>query len=163
MRKITSDIKTAFNNKTSKTIDNTETDGYSVWLHGNKIVKRVDGCLWFTLAGWPTVTTRERINGIAFQLSGGLYQRKNEQYATFENGQTDVLQINQWYRVDDGKRSFNEPHDSRDYYIVRFYYDPNKSSRKTGISGLTLEQAQAHCSNPKTRKEGVYFDGYSQD
>jgi len=56
------------------------------------------------------------------------------------------------------------------YKIVRFYYPdftkknswgehPCKPSR-TIKSGLTLEQAQEHCSNPKTRKEGVYFDGY---
>ncbi len=47
------------------------------------------------------------------------------------------------------------------YKIVRFYYDRNRRSR-TIKSGLTLEQAQAHCSDPKTRKEGVYFDGYTE-
>lgn len=47
------------------------------------------------------------------------------------------------------------------YKIVRFYYNPNRKSR-TIKSKLTLEQAQAHCSDPKTRKEGVYFDGYTE-
>jgi len=47
------------------------------------------------------------------------------------------------------------------YKIVRLYYDPNRKSR-TIKKGLTLEQAQAHCSDPKTRKEGVYFDGYTE-
>lgn len=41
----------------------TETDGETVWLHGNKIAWRlVDGSICMTLAGWNTVTTRDRLN-----------------------------------------------------------------------------------------------------
>jgi len=47
------------------------------------------------------------------------------------------------------------------YKIVRFYRDPDRRSR-TIKKRLTLEQAQAHCSDPRTRKEGVYFDGYDE-
>jgi len=46
------------------------------------------------------------------------------------------------------------------YKIVRFYKNNRKS--RTIKSGLTLEQAQEHCNDPKTRKEGVYFDGYTE-
>lgn len=46
------------------------------------------------------------------------------------------------------------------YDIVRFYRDINKRPRIIE-RGLTLKQAQAHCIDPKTRKEGVWFDGYS--
>lgn len=47
------------------------------------------------------------------------------------------------------------------YKIVRFYspigcHKPNRTIK----TGLTLEQAQAHCNDPRTRKDGVYFDGY---
>jgi len=49
------------------------------------------------------------------------------------------------------------------YKIVRFYA-PNVGKNKRVIKrGLTLEQAQAHCSNPETRKDGLYFDGYTKE
>lgn len=45
------------------------------------------------------------------------------------------------------------------YKIVHFYREDGKSSR-TITSGLTLQEAQLHCRDPKTRKDGVWFDGY---
>jgi hypothetical protein len=66
MRKVTQQIKQAFERRESKTIGNTRTDGNTVWLHGNAIVKRdPDGLVRWSLAGWNTPTTRERVNGIA--------------------------------------------------------------------------------------------------
>ena len=44
------------------------------------------------------------------------------------------------------------------YKITRFYSDDRKP--KTIKTGLTLKQAQKHCRDPKTRKEGIWFDGY---
>ncbi len=65
MRKITQEIKKAFEQGTAKKIGNTRTDGVSVFLHGNEIVRRdVSGLVFATLAGWNTPTTRERVNGI---------------------------------------------------------------------------------------------------
>ncbi len=61
-----------------------------------------------------------------------------------------------------------------DYRIIRFYKDawPN---RRTIRRSVTLEEAQAHCSNPetssstatgkearaRTRRVGDWFDGYT--
>lgn len=48
------------------------------------------------------------------------------------------------------------------YQIVRFYYQEGKR-RRVLRRGLTLAEAQRHCQDPKTRKEGVYFDGYERE
>jgi hypothetical protein len=76
MRKVTQRIKEAFNKGTSLKVGNTRTDGQTVWLHGNAIVKRdPDGLVRWSLAGWNTPTTRERVNGIA---NAGVFQFKFE-------------------------------------------------------------------------------------
>jgi hypothetical protein len=65
MRKVTEQIKTAFEKGESLKVGNTRTDGTSVFLHGNEIIRRdVSGLVFATLAGWNTPTTRERVNGI---------------------------------------------------------------------------------------------------
>lgn len=49
------------------------------------------------------------------------------------------------------------------YKIVRFFHPSQDRSNRTVKKGLTLEQAQAHCKDPATRKDGVYFDGYTEE
>ena len=46
------------------------------------------------------------------------------------------------------------------YKIIRFYVTGRKRTIKRGLS---LDEARAHCKDPKTRKDGVYFDGYTED
>lgn len=49
------------------------------------------------------------------------------------------------------------------YSIVR-YYEPSQGKPSRVVKkGLTLEEATRHCSNPKTHKKGVYFDGYQEE
>jgi len=51
------------------------------------------------------------------------------------------------------------------YKIVR-YYAPGvgkKDHTVSGKTGLCLAEVQAHCNDPSTRKEGVYFDGYVRE
>ena len=64
----------------------------SLRLHGNEIATyswgnnptEVDcrSCLLITLAGWPTATTRDRLNGLLTELGKreGVWQHKHEQY-----------------------------------------------------------------------------------
>lgn len=47
------------------------------------------------------------------------------------------------------------------YCIVRYFREQGKRSKITK-RGLTLEEAQSHCSDPKTRIENVHFDGYTK-
>jgi hypothetical protein len=50
---------------------------------------------------------------------------------------------------------------SSKYKVVRMWKSDKKN--KTIKSGLTLEQAQAHCKDPNTREAGVWFDGYEEE
>ena len=53
------------------------------------------------------------------------------------------------------------------YRIVRVY--KGKFHPKDGLvskiikEGLSLEEAQAHCNDPSTREEGVWFDSYVEE
>ena len=50
----------------------------------------------------------------------------------------------------------------RTYKIIRYHADttiPNKCI----LQGLTLEEAQEHCSKEYTHELGVWFDGYTEE
>jgi len=63
---------------------------------------------------------------------------------------------------------------SKKWKVVRYFYD---GGHRTIKSGLTLAQAQKHCSDPETssstatgaaarritRQHGRWFDGYTED
>lgn len=74
MRQITKKIITAFQNRQALKIDNTRTDGTSLWLFNNKIARWEEDGLWITTADWNTPTTRERLNGL---LGVGIYSHKD--------------------------------------------------------------------------------------
>lgn len=64
MRKVTEQVVGAFERRQSRKVSNTETDGTSLWLFGNKIAEYRAGGIWITNAGWSSLTTKERLNGI---------------------------------------------------------------------------------------------------
>lgn len=51
---------------------------------------------------------------------------------------------------------------STTYRIVRIYRPDLDRRARTIQTGLTLEEAQAHCQRPDTRGEG-WFDGYEEE
>ena len=65
MRQITQKIVHAFNGRYALKIDNSRTDGHTLWLFDNRIAEwRSDG-LWISNAGWNSKTTKERLNGLS--------------------------------------------------------------------------------------------------
>ena len=94
MRKITSQSVDAFVNgyrfnKGNTTVSGCGADEIRVWyfkLHNNVIAKKhvFVNELRVTDAGWQTVTTKERLNGVLDRLTfgWGLFQKKGEWYLT---------------------------------------------------------------------------------
>lgn len=82
MRKITSEIVNAFMRGDSKTMGNSSTDGDTLWLHNNAIAWRDGRNIVLTMAGWGSVTTRERLNGLLDVIAPHLaiVQRNHEQH-----------------------------------------------------------------------------------
>jgi len=76
MRKVTQETVNAFLKGEKKTIGNTFTDGKSLYLHGNCIARKVDGKIYISNAGWQSVTTKERLNGLLDMLGkAGIFQK----------------------------------------------------------------------------------------
>lgn len=65
MRKITREIAFAFEHGITLKIDNSRTDGRSLWLFDNKIAEYEFDELWISNAGWKSRTTKERLNGLS--------------------------------------------------------------------------------------------------
>lgn len=95
MRKITKDICEALQSGKPCTRSNTYTDGVKVFLHNNLIAFKRENGLSISLAGWPTATTRERINGLLkyFYENDDLkiYQRYGDQYISTKRGDAQIL------------------------------------------------------------------------
>ena len=92
MRQITNDAAQALKKGIAFKRANTEVVDHgtyrAMYLHGNKIAVRDGHELSLTMAGWGSVTTRERLNGIleVFGLNARIYQEKFEQFLYWASG-----------------------------------------------------------------------------
>jgi len=106
MRKVTEQTCSAFLSGEIARCGNTCTaiTGNEIFLvlHGKTIAKRTlddNSIVWVTLAGWPTVTTRDRLNGLCHMLGKGrFYQSKGEQYFTTPQGEVPI-DCHDWIRL----------------------------------------------------------------
>lgn len=64
-RKCSAQMAKAFRNRTTAKTHNSFSDGNAVWLHGHRIIWREqDGDICFSLCGWPSRTTIDRLNTV---------------------------------------------------------------------------------------------------
>lgn len=68
--------------------------------------------------------------------------------------------------VNASSRSAEAEEASQQTYYIRRHYAPhlNRDSHTVeGMTGLSLEEAQAHCSSPASHRVGEWFDGYHKE
>lgn len=93
MRKESLKIARAFRDGVAARAARTTTNGQEVRLHGNLIAYRDgEGNIWASMAGWGTVTTRDRLNTLCRVLGSraGFYQKNHAQYFSGPHGDIDI-------------------------------------------------------------------------
>ena len=104
MRKITQNAADAFVSGRKFASGNTQVDAYTaddktvarMYLHGNQIAYKCNGELLVTLAGWPTPTTRERLNGL-LETIGKERSFHQQNYSQFYG--SELIDAHQWLKV----------------------------------------------------------------
>lgn len=111
-RKISKLAAYALRNGEEFRLNNTCVDGDALYVHGSCIAARMPHGIQFSLAGWPTKLTRERLNAVldVFGIKGQVYQCKGEQVLSL-CGQDITLDPNETYLID-------EQFDVRPYFDV---------------------------------------------
>lgn len=77
------DVCQAFLDRKPRKMKRSHTDGAALYLFGNKIAWHTqDGGIAFTMAGHPTVTTRDRLNTLCLLWNNTrpFYQKRRVQY-----------------------------------------------------------------------------------
>jgi hypothetical protein len=69
MRQITELMAYCFYNNVNKSLSNTTVKDGAMYLFGNKIAWHENGKIYFSMCGYDTPTTRERLNGLGVRVS----------------------------------------------------------------------------------------------
>ena len=113
MRKISKLAARAFIEERKFSRDNTTVRSFptiagkmtELYLHGNVIARKRGGKIHLSLAGWGTMTTRERLNTLLCELRSNvrIFQHKHEQFANREYNSQAYQSINPraWYLLED--------------------------------------------------------------
>lgn len=137
-------------------------------LHGNEIACRYhDGAIIATLAGWPTVTTRDRLNALcdAINLRRGFSQSKNVQYYAGEVLDPDSwvwirasdsaiaaerkgLRLPKGYTFEKSKWSDKIEIQFKGHYVAS-YFDTEKEARDYAKDRLAEQRALAELTKAK--------------
>jgi hypothetical protein len=103
MRQVTANAVNAFLNHNASSHGNTAVVNYpdrtELQLHGNTIAKLCGNTLYITFAGYPTKTTKERLNGL-FNIRYGTRPFYVKQHVLHYDD--NPIDDDTWYRVVDG-------------------------------------------------------------
>jgi hypothetical protein len=162
MRQITREITRAFEERRTLKIDNSYTDGNSLWLFGNKIAVWRDGYLWITNALWKSKTTKERLNGLS-----GVNIRQERGVWYLNDKVWDVRWVNVWEWTNEREAVANEPEfDVTSEWTDLGYSRPVYSVFHTFVESVleAVEQRLAEAGIPTKRMEsdtaGMYKPNY---
>ena len=104
MRKISQQAAAALIAGSTYHNSNTRVEDGVMYLHGNAIASYephgMRGVYAISLAGWPTVTTKDRLNTLLSALGASWYLRtiKGQVYAVSRDGRVE-LDHDGWYKV----------------------------------------------------------------
>jgi hypothetical protein len=94
MRQVSQRVVRAFMEERSRTIKSTRTDGQVITLYGHPIAWRGHhGEIYLTLAGYGTLTTRERLNAVCDYLWGKRPYHQHRGVQCFDGIEIDTFDI----------------------------------------------------------------------
>lgn len=99
MKKVTEAVVTAFLNGEKKEVGNTSTNGTELFLFDNLIARKSyesQPCIEITLAGWNTVTTRDRLQAVLTLGHSGNRISTRKGQALFDG---EPIDDNEWIKI----------------------------------------------------------------
>lgn len=99
MRKVEREVIVAFLERRSRKVGNTHTDGQTLYLHGNAIARHILMGIQVSLAGWPTATTRSRINALSRLAGTSTYLRQRSHVTWIYDPElpAEPMELDLWY------------------------------------------------------------------